>query len=1037
LKNYALYNSHLKRNTLRGGQFQGNLIPSPPPVTYHISGLILDKNELLTTLDNEYELEFDPKYEFKFRECLSNLDTSHPALKITYTQDPIFKAKLINLAEKTPDFFRDVIRKEAAQFARLMEIEVDVPLWREASARQRGPRKQPILHMEEIKKQIELMLKHNIIRPSTADRFSQVLLAKKPNGKFRFCIDYRLLNLHTRSGRWPLPNIKEIFGRIADKRPKFFAILDATSGFHQALLNLNSVQFTAFICFMGTYEFLRVPFGLKGAPSFYQEAMAGLLGGLLYECCELYLDDIIVYATSQEELLINLGKVINRLNEKGVTANPEKCRFGFEEIEYVGHIINKYGLTMSLEKIRKVFDFPQPIISKQLKSFLGLTNYFRDHVRNYSTITYPLQRMLVDYVRTRDLVWTPKTIEAFNTVKNSISNCQLLFFPNNDDPVFVHTDASDYGIGAYIFQLTAGVEKPIHFISKSFSGAECNWSTIEKECFAIYYTLKQLEYLLLYRPFTLRTDHKNLLYMNDSGSKKVINWKLEIQHFDFKVEHISGVKNEVADAFSRLVEDNTIRTSNIAYGLSALQISKGNFRTKGTFERKTLPSMIYKRIRQVHNSFACHHGVRITRQKLALNNIKWPYMDKDISTFIKLCPVCQKLSVVKPENVTEPFTLSSYKPMHRISIDTVVKLPLDSRGNTNIIVIIDNFSRFVTLHPEPDISAKSAVHAFLCHLGFFGSVKEIQSDGGGQYVSDIMHEFTTLVGVDHFVSTAHSHEENAIVERAIKEVNRHLRAIIYDRNIYDDWSILLPLVQRIMNSTFHSSIGCSPSQIIFGDAIDLNRDIFVKSTNEILPTIPISEYNTKLVEKQALIISMAQKLREEDDKNNKIKRKLDKPLTSYPVGSYVLLSYPDNDRPRTRLDTIWSGPYLIQSISNSQYTIVNLITERTARVHVSRLKSFQFDPTVTIPRDVARRDTNSFIVEKILSHTGTPTMKSQMDFKVRWLGYGAEDDLWLPWKELRDNNALHKYLFEHGLKKLIPIDHVKDNYDFTLEDFYV
>jgi hypothetical protein len=100
------------------------------------------------------------------------------------------------------------------------------------------------------------------------------------------------------------------------------------------------------------------------------------------------------------------------------------------------------------------------------------------------------------------------------------------------------------------------------------------------------------------------------------------------------------------------------------------------------------------------------------------------------------------------------------------------------------------------------------------------------------------------------------------------------------------------------------------------------------------------------------------------------------------------------------------------------------------------LKIFKFDPSVINPRDVARRDTNSFIVEKILAHTGTTNMKSQMDFKVRWLGYGSEDDLWLPWKELRDNNALHKYLFDHGMKKLIPIDHVKANYEYTLDDFY-
>jgi hypothetical protein len=156
--------------------------------------------------------------------------------------------------------------------------------------------------------------------------------------------------------------------------------------------------------------------------------MSVLLGGLIYICCEVYMDDIITYGSTQEELLLNLKKVIDRLNGAGVTANPEKCRFGFEEIEYVGYIINKDGLNMSLDKIRKVLDFPKPILAKSLKSFLGLTNYFRDHVRNYSLITYPLPRMLTDYVRSRPLMWDPTTEGAFNEIKDVISRCQLLFF---------------------------------------------------------------------------------------------------------------------------------------------------------------------------------------------------------------------------------------------------------------------------------------------------------------------------------------------------------------------------------------------------------------------------------------------------------------------------------------------------------------------------------------------------------------------------------------------------------------------------------
>jgi hypothetical protein len=175
--------------------------------------------------------------------------------------------------------------------------------------------------------------------------------------------------------------------------------------------------------------------------------------------------------------------------------------------------------------------------------------------------------------------------------------------------------------------------------------------------------------------------------MNDNGSKKVINWKLEIQHFDFQIEHIAGIKNEVADAFSRLVEDHSVKSTNIAYGLSTLHIRKRGKRKVEVLLREVSRKATID-IARVHNSVAGHHGVNITKSRLKSLKKCWRGMDKDISTFIKNCPVCQKLSAVKPDCVTEPFTLSCYKPMHRVSMDTIVKLPIDSQGNTNMIIFL-------------------------------------------------------------------------------------------------------------------------------------------------------------------------------------------------------------------------------------------------------------------------------------------------------------------------------------------------------------
>ena len=180
--------------------------------------------------------------------------------------------------------------------------------------------------------------------------------------------------------------------------------MDLTSGYHQAPLSKSSQAASAFITEFGTFEWLRVPMGLKGAPSYFQAEMAHtVLGGLTHHILELYLDDIIVHGTSEEEYIDNLRQVFDRLTKFNITLNPAKCRFGMEEVEYVGHTINADGMSFSEAKREEVLDFPLPTTHKAMKSFLGLVNYFRDHVENHSIITQPLQAMVVNYSKNKVL----------------------------------------------------------------------------------------------------------------------------------------------------------------------------------------------------------------------------------------------------------------------------------------------------------------------------------------------------------------------------------------------------------------------------------------------------------------------------------------------------------------------------------------------------------------------------------------------------------------------------------------------------------
>ena len=194
-----------------------------------------------------------------------------------------------------------------------------------------------------------------------------------------------------------------------------------------------------------------------------------------------------------------------------------------------------------------------PTTQKGMKQFLGLANYFRDHVKDHSKVVQPLQDMVSDYRKSKALQWTPELTTLFNDVKDRVGNCPELFFMDDSLPVYLHTDASDYGIGAYLFQLEpSGKERPIAFISKSLTKERLRWSVLEKEAYAIFYAINKLEYLIRDRYFLLRTDHKNLTYINQESSPKVRRWKLAIQEYNFDIEHIAGEENVVADALSRL-----------------------------------------------------------------------------------------------------------------------------------------------------------------------------------------------------------------------------------------------------------------------------------------------------------------------------------------------------------------------------------------------------------------------------------------------------------------------------------------------------
>jgi putative transposase len=302
------------------------------------------------------------------------------------------------------DILSPTVRQKPARVPPL-SMEVDIDKWKDKRNRL-SPSFLTRDKDADLQKQIALFESLGVIEKSMASEYSQVRLVHKPNNSWRLCIDFKSLNDATESMEtWPLQNISIMIDRVTQHRPRLYGKVDMTSGFFQAAIDERSGPFTALIKSTGLFQWCRLPMGLKGAASYFQRMMASkVLVGLLYIFVELYLDDVLVYTTNDDEFFERLRIALERFRQFNIALNPKKCYFGLAEVEFVGHVLKSDGVCFFTEKRSKVLDFPLPVKQKQLKSFLGLINYFRDHVKGLSHKVKPLNDIMIPYRRVVPLI---------------------------------------------------------------------------------------------------------------------------------------------------------------------------------------------------------------------------------------------------------------------------------------------------------------------------------------------------------------------------------------------------------------------------------------------------------------------------------------------------------------------------------------------------------------------------------------------------------------------------------------------------------
>ena len=900
--------------------------------------------------------------------------------------------------------------------------------------------------LAEAKKQIADLLAKGFIQPSQSPFGSPILFVQKKDGSLRMCIDYRGLNAVTSRNRYPLPNIADLLDKFSGAT--VFSSLDLASGYHQIRISDDDVPKTAFTTPFGHYEFKVLSFGLTNAPATFQAVMNRLFGHL-HSFCVVYLDDILIFSKTPEEHLQHLETVLQILEREGLYAKLKKCDFNKSELLYLGHIIGRDGIKVDPAKISCIADWPRPKNVHELRSFLGLANYFRKFVMAYSVRTAPLTRLTG---KNSKWDWTERCEAAFNGLKTDLTSSPVLASPDMSKHFEVVADACGEGIGAVLLQ----DGRPLAFESKKLTEPERRYTTTEQELLASVHAMTIWRCFLEGLPadqVTLVTDHHPNTCMPTQPNMNRIQarWSEFLQRFNFKWIYRPGRIN-VADPLSRKPhaeqahesaqhanQEASYHLGTISHSPSATvvdphvwppasQLIKGYTidcsisSQAGLYHdvrgllfhdgRLVLPDALG--IRQMvfdalHASpFAGHKGLHAT-SKLLKRDFYWPCMDADIKEWLQVCPSCQhnKASNKLPAGLLEPLPIPTRR-CSDVSMDFITHLPLTRQGHTAIFVVVDRLSKLVHFIPAVDsASAEDVARLFIDNIfTLHGMPERIVSDRDTRFTGTFWKSLCDLWKVDRQLGTAYHPQSDGQTERFNRTLEDMLRHwCCPDQN---DWDEHLKLAEFACNNAVHASTGETPFMLTFGQhpltpASLIRQDLHGKLQNPCADHFSSGILDRVQNARHALVSAQARQKCFADQRRRAVE---------YKVGQYVKLSTKNlaqRAKGTPKLHPKFIGPFQVTARVGAQ--AYKLLLPEEMRIHnvfhVSLLQSWMHPASGPPPAQVLLvKDDEQFEVDSILDHQDEGTGKRKLrSYLVSWKGYPSENDSWEPEKNLKNASA--------------------------------
>lgn len=854
------------------------------------------------------------------------------------------------------------------------------------------PKKQRYYPMSPVKKeiahkQVDELLEKGLIRESESPWSSPILLVEKKNKDFRLCVDYRLVNKSVVPNSYPLPRMREIFSQLKDAN--YISSLDLEAGYHQIPMHEDSIECTAFtVPGKGLYEFCVMPFGLCNAPASFQSAMDNVLRCALGKFVFVYLDDIIIFSKTFGEHMMHLKKVFKLLRKANLKINWEKCQFMSPYVEYLGHVVGQGEIRVIKKKVDAVLRLLPPKNLKEVRSFMGVVNWYRMFIPRCAEISKPLTSLLE---KKKDFKWSLEQQKAFDTLKKCLTEAPVLTCPDFSLPFELHVDASGVGTGAVLLQKQGKrKEQVIAYASRTLNRDERKRDTTERELMAIIHGIETFREYIDGTAFKVMTDHSALQWLHNlkNPTGRLARWIIFLGMFNFTIIHRPGKQMVVPDALSRasyhkcppdeqkedvLISDieldipNPPRFNDITdewyidlkdrieakpefyplFRVSGNKIFKRatDLETKIVKEKLVVPfDYREKLLEHYHDSlFGGHLGAKKTFSNLQ-RKYYWPNMFLSVKKYVKQCRDCQayKASNQPPHGTMADYS-PSFKPRMAYSLDLVGPLPLSFKQNRFIATAVDMASRWLVAMPLRRGTAK-AVWKFLLEniILQYGKPEFVLADNGSIFASKYFRERCRDYDIDVRLIPKYSPSANQ-VERHHRSINTTLG--IFAKETHRSWDENLPFVVFALRNAISDATGFSPAKLTFGENLRMPYELHKESEDgdlaEFDPDAFLNEFEDEQIFMYDKAIQSVEKVKKANAKRFNLRRR----PSSFQIGELVWrLNYDPSDGPKYITHKYlpkYKGPYVIAEIfSPSQVRLETLKGDDIGRWQFCQLKHF-------------------------------------------------------------------------------------------------